>query len=365
MTDAPTTTAVLTDVEKNAEPRVVLLTGATGFIGSRLVERLLLGGHTVHGTCRGVESKRAKAVMELPGAADRLKLFEADLLAEGSFDAAMVGCDTVFHVASPYANGVKAADADRILFTPAVKGTENVLASVNKCESVTRVVLTSSCVAVYGKIPIEGKTYTRDDWNETCSAEYLPYFHSKYLAEKAAWKIANSQSRWTMATMNPSIVLGAPAIENVSGESLDMVKLVLSGALYPFSPPIAAGIVDVHDVCKAHVLAMIKRDVTGRFILNGVSTKNLLLCISDLLRPKFGAKYWLPTRSLSTYMRGLFMFLGPLMGLEKPLIDASFGRDAKFDVSATVEELGMTFASPQAGLEEAAEYLSKSSEVKN
>ena len=64
----------------------------------------------------------------------------------------MVGCDTVFHVASPYANGVKAADADRILFTPAVKGTENVLASVNKCESVTRVVLTSSCVAVYGKL---------------------------------------------------------------------------------------------------------------------------------------------------------------------------------------------------------------------
>jgi dihydroflavonol-4-reductase len=47
--------------------------------------------------------------------------------------------------------GVSAAQAKAKIITPAIQGTENVLASVNKVSSITRVVLTSSCAAVYGK----------------------------------------------------------------------------------------------------------------------------------------------------------------------------------------------------------------------
>jgi nucleoside-diphosphate-sugar epimerase len=38
----------------------------------------------------------------MPGAAERLKLFKADLLQPGAFEEAVAGCDVVIHTASPY-----------------------------------------------------------------------------------------------------------------------------------------------------------------------------------------------------------------------------------------------------------------------
>ena len=43
----------------------------------------------------------------LDGAKDRLHFFKASLLEEGSFDAAVDGCETVFHTASPFYHNVK------------------------------------------------------------------------------------------------------------------------------------------------------------------------------------------------------------------------------------------------------------------
>jgi len=43
----------------------------------------------------------------LDGSAERLQLFKADLLEEGSFDAVVQGCECVFHTASPFYNNPK------------------------------------------------------------------------------------------------------------------------------------------------------------------------------------------------------------------------------------------------------------------
>jgi bifunctional dihydroflavonol 4-reductase/flavanone 4-reductase len=40
-------------------------------------------------------------LLSLPGAAERLKLFQADLSKEDAFDSAVEGCEGVFDVASP------------------------------------------------------------------------------------------------------------------------------------------------------------------------------------------------------------------------------------------------------------------------
>jgi nucleoside-diphosphate-sugar epimerase len=64
---------------------------------------LLPAGHTVHATCRKPTCGAAVAHLRaLPGASQRLRLFEADLLLPGSFDEAVAGCDAVLHTASPY-----------------------------------------------------------------------------------------------------------------------------------------------------------------------------------------------------------------------------------------------------------------------
>lgn len=52
-------------------------------------------------------------LLELNGAKERLEIVKADLLEEGSFDAAVEGAEGVFHVASPvlvpYDDNVKAS----------------------------------------------------------------------------------------------------------------------------------------------------------------------------------------------------------------------------------------------------------------
>ena len=66
-------------------------------------------------------------LMSLPGAAERLKLFEADLLLSGSFEAALKGCGAVLHTASPFVSAVKPGTERQVFVEPALRGTENVL----------------------------------------------------------------------------------------------------------------------------------------------------------------------------------------------------------------------------------------------
>jgi hypothetical protein len=47
------------------------------------------------------DPKKAQHLLSLDGAKERLHLFKADLLEEGSFDPVVDGCHGVFHTASP------------------------------------------------------------------------------------------------------------------------------------------------------------------------------------------------------------------------------------------------------------------------
>lgn len=60
-----------------------------------------------------------------------------------------------------------------------------------------RVVLTSSVAAVAGDSEMNGKgvKFTEADWSEDTAPDNLPYYHSKFLAERKAWEIQKAQSR--------------------------------------------------------------------------------------------------------------------------------------------------------------------------
>src|SRR6478735_11614325 len=73
-------------------PTTVLVTGATGYVGSRLIPRLLADGHTVRA-----------AVTDLDKAADRwwadqVELVRMDVLEADTVDAALEGVDAVFYL---------------------------------------------------------------------------------------------------------------------------------------------------------------------------------------------------------------------------------------------------------------------------
>lgn len=53
------------------------------------------------------DPRKTEHLLALEGAEERLKLFKANLLEEGSFDSAIDGCEGVFHTASPFYHDVK------------------------------------------------------------------------------------------------------------------------------------------------------------------------------------------------------------------------------------------------------------------
>jgi len=186
----------------------VTVTGATGYVAGRLVEKLLEKGHTGHAAVRDPENR--KKLQYLDALAERLpgsiRYFKADLLEPGSYAGAMAGCELVFHTASPFTAHVE--DPVKQLIEPAQLGTRNVLEQAKQTPSVKRVVLTSSCAAIYGDNADLEKTprgvFTEEIWNTSSSVDHQAYSYSKTLAEREAWEIAGTQDRWDLVTVNPA-----------------------------------------------------------------------------------------------------------------------------------------------------------------
>jgi dihydroflavonol-4-reductase len=82
----------------------VLVTGGSGFVGGWCIVELLRRGYDVRTTIRDSsrETEVRDAVSNDVDPEDRLSFFEADLLEDGGWDAAVAGCDYVLHVASPF-----------------------------------------------------------------------------------------------------------------------------------------------------------------------------------------------------------------------------------------------------------------------
>lgn len=120
--------------------------GAGGYIASWLIKLLLFKSYIVHGTVRDSGDDKNVQLKNLEHAAEKLKLFKADLLDYNSVLEAIDGCDGVFHVASPVPSG-RVSNPEVELVEPAVKGTLNVLKACSEAK-VGRVVFVSSTAAV-------------------------------------------------------------------------------------------------------------------------------------------------------------------------------------------------------------------------
>ena len=332
----------------------VLVTGATGYIAGWLVKRLLEEGITVHAAVRNPDDKKKTAHLTDLAAKTKgeIKFFRSDLLDSGSYAQAMEGCELVFHTASPFTSNIK--DAQKELIDPAVKGTANVLEQADKTTSVKRVVVTSSCAAIYtdaidcAKAP-DG-TLTENIWNTTSSLHYQPYSYSKTLAEQKAWEMYKAQDRWDLVTINPCLVLG-PALNanTVTSESYNVLKQLGDGTAKFGAPKMGMGLVDVRDVAEAHFQAGFNPAANGRYITAAYNTN--LLEIALTLLPKYGKDYPLPKRALPKW---LLMLVGPMMSksLDRKMIRNNVNVEWKADNSKIKKELGITFRPMQETMED-------------
>ena len=96
---------------KAADPRPVLVSGATGYVGGRLVPRLLAAGHAVRCLVRD-----ARKLVDRPWSADpRVEIRQVDLLTVPGLVEAMDGCGAAFYLARSPAVAGKDAQQDRAM----------------------------------------------------------------------------------------------------------------------------------------------------------------------------------------------------------------------------------------------------------
>jgi len=76
----------------SAAPRTVLVTGATGYVGSRLIPRLLREGHTVRAAVTNLEKARGRWW------AEQVELVQMDVLDAETVDAAVEGVDAAYYL---------------------------------------------------------------------------------------------------------------------------------------------------------------------------------------------------------------------------------------------------------------------------
>jgi nucleoside-diphosphate-sugar epimerase len=323
----------------------VLVTGGSGYVALELIQQLLVSGSKVHTTVRSLRNE-AKVrpfkglQQQFP---DQLRIFEADLLSPGAFENPMHGCTVVYHPASPFLLPEKIRDGRRQMLEPALNGTRNVLSAVSKTPSVSRVVMTSTVGAIFGDYidvrQMKDETLAEAYFNTSSTLETYPYHFAKVEAEKEAWRIAKEQSRWSLVTINPGLILGPSLTSASQSGSLFLLDGMMRGHFFYGLPDWSMATVDIREVAQAHIAAARNANATGRYILAEKEMTSLVE-MSRILRKVHKLPWLLPKYQLPNW---LVMTFGPWWGLRRDYMRKHLGIRFKIDNARSISELGIVY----------------------
>lgn len=170
----------------------VLVTGASGFVGSYVVRELAARGHTVTGLVR-----RLGSVPELEQLGMRVAI--GDITSPESLDAPMRGQDTVIHLAAVVGKNPGGWDNHE---ATGVHGTRHVVEAAVRT-GVARLVHLSSCV-VY-KPPPPWTAVTEDSPLEDRIEPWNHYLRQKLVSEEVVW---GAREKLAVTVVRPPTVLG-------------------------------------------------------------------------------------------------------------------------------------------------------------
>lgn len=331
---------------------MILLTGATGFLGRRLARMLSTAGRPLRLLVR--ESSDLSLLADLPHTPD---LAYGDLNDPDSLLDACRGVDTIVHAAALVS--FQTTEREQLLFVNG-EGTAN-LVNMALEAGVRRLVHLSS-VAVLNRIDGGPEVTLAHRWPE--ATPNTSYAESKFAAEREVWRGQAEGLR--VAVLYPTHMLGAGDWEHEHAPALWRLAAAERG----FYPTGRTGFVDVLDAVDA-VALLLEQDEDGqRLLLNAVNWswrealtriaqsigakppsvrftrwQSSLLWPVELLRSNFTGRKPLITRESHRNVQADFRY----DGADYPRLS---GRPYR-DVGAAIERIGRAYLAERVGALEA------------
>jgi NADPH-dependent methylglyoxal reductase len=281
--------------------KLVLLTGASGFVAGHILKQLNEQGYEVLGTVRS-ESKGEFLKKRYPS-------FDYEIVTDISTESAFDGVfkshpdiQYVLHTASPF--HYQGDNPEKDLLIPAINGTKSVLSAAHKYgPNVKKIVITSSFAAII-QYPFNLSdpefVYTEKYWNnityeQAKTNHVLGYFASKTFAERAAWDfIKDKKPQFTITTVQIPFVFGPP-INDIGLKSINTSNQIILNILcdsrnmeFPGAPLLY---IDVRDAAATHIIAMTSKGLDNKrcFSACGVTDNQLLVDTVRKVRPQYTA----------------------------------------------------------------------------
>ncbi len=229
-----------------------LVTGATGFIGSHLVEALLSRGYSVRCLVRASSNLRWLESLPGSGSADApslgspsVELFRGDCEEIESLKEAVKGCEYVFHVA-----GVTKARQNDEFFSVNAGGTENLIHTIlNNGVELKRFVLLSSLAAV-------GPSLNGTPVNEETEPRPVSFYgKSKLEAEMIVAKVKDRI---------PTTIIRPPAVYGPRDRDLYLFFKLIKSGFYPYWGRAYYSLIYIDDLINGIILSAESEGAVGK-----------------------------------------------------------------------------------------------------
>jgi dihydroflavonol-4-reductase len=247
----------------------VLVTGATGFVGSAVAKALVGSGSPVRVLVRSGSDR--SNLQELP-----VEIVVGDLTDRASLDRGLAGCSGLYHVAADYRLGTRVPAE---LYRSNVEGTRNILDAAREA-GIGRMVYTSS-VATIG-LPADGSP--GEEATPVALDDMIGHYkRSKYLAEEIV--LSAARSGFPVVIVNPSTPIGP---RDVKPTPTGRIVLDAACGRTPAYVDTGLNIVHVDDVAAGHLLAFERGRIGERYILGGadMTLREVLSQIAELVGRK-------------------------------------------------------------------------------
>ena len=244
----------------------VLVTGASGFVGSAVARKLVGRGEKVRLLVRPSSDRRNLEGLDA-------EPVEGDLRDPASLARALQGCTSLYHVAADYRLWTRRPGE---LYESNVEGSKNIiLAGLDA--GVRRIVYTSS-VAVLG---INKDASPADEETPVTLGDMIGHYkRSKFLAEEAVRGLIAERGA-PVVIVNPSTPIGP---RDVKPTPTGRLVLEAASGKMPAYVDTGLNVVHVDDVAQGHLLAFDKGEVGERYVLGGddMTLKEILYEVARL-----------------------------------------------------------------------------------